>query len=93
MKKLAKQEVNDKLVNLKEWVNIDIAITREFVFKDFAAAVEFINKIAAVAEKLEHHPDILLHSWNKVKVYNSTHDVKGVTEKDIKLAEEIDKIV
>ena len=44
------------------------------------------------AEKMNHHPDIFLHSWNKVKITISTHSEGGVTEKDFRLAEIIDKL-
>ena len=60
--------------------------------KDFKSALEFVNKVGAEAESMDHHPDILMHSWNKVKISVSTHSEGGVTEKDFKLAGKIEGI-
>ena len=43
-------------------------LERELEFKDFMAAMEFVNQVAEIAEELNHHPDILIHSWNRVRV-------------------------
>jgi 4a-hydroxytetrahydrobiopterin dehydratase len=66
------------------------AIAREFKFADFAAAVAFVNRVADVAEELNHHPDILLHGWNNVRLTLSTHSQGGVTAADFELAARID---
>jgi 4a-hydroxytetrahydrobiopterin dehydratase len=75
------------------WEEVEGKLVREFEFEDFNQAVEFINKIHPIAENQNHHPDILLHSYKKVKVMIYTHDKDMITEKDHKLAKEIDKIV
>ncbi len=74
------------------WEIINNKLTKEFEFENFVEAVTFINKIMPLAEKAEHHPDIYLHSYNKVKVMLLSHDVDKVTEKDYNLAKEIDAI-
>jgi len=74
------------------WKEKDNVITREFEFADFAGALVFVNRVGELAQKADHHPDILLHSWNKVRITLSTHDKGGVTQKDYDLAEEIDGI-
>jgi 4a-hydroxytetrahydrobiopterin dehydratase len=74
------------------WEIINNKLTKEFEFNSFVEAVEFINKIMLLAEKAEHHPDIYLHSYSKVKVMLLSHDVGEVTEKDYNLAKEIDAI-
>lgn len=66
-------------------------MTRQYEFKDFLSAMQFVNDVAALAEKHNHHPDIDIR-WNKVTLTLTTHDAGGVTEKDISLAKEIDKI-
>jgi 4a-hydroxytetrahydrobiopterin dehydratase len=68
-------------------------LTREFEFHDFLEAVEFVNKISSLAENIDHHPDILIHSGNKVKVMLFTHSEKKLTYKDYSLAEMIDGLV
>lgn len=60
-------------------------------FADFAGAVEFFNKVAAVAERENHHPDIAV-SWNKVEMSIVTHSKGGITDKDLALAALIDAI-
>ena len=66
------------------------SIVREIGAASFVAAVGIINSIALLAEKLDHHPDILLYGWNKIRVTLSTHDAGGLTELDFTLASQID---
>ncbi|MEM5811978.1 MAG: 4a-hydroxytetrahydrobiopterin dehydratase [Candidatus Aenigmatarchaeota archaeon] len=77
---------------IKGWKIINGKLERDFVFKDFVQALKFVNKVGKVAEKLNHHPDIIIHSWNKVKLINYTHSVKDLTEKDFILAEKINEL-
>jgi 4a-hydroxytetrahydrobiopterin dehydratase len=74
------------------WKEEGILLVKDFEFKDFSKAVDFVNKIAKVAEKADHHPNILIHSYNKVRITLTTHSENKITEKDRKLAKEIDKI-
>lgn len=67
-------------------------ISREFAFKNFADAFAFATKIAAIAEKEGHHPDLLV-SWGKVGVELSTHAIPGLSENDFILAAKIDAIL
>ncbi len=60
---------------------------------DFKSALDFVNKVGAEAESMDHHPDILMHSWNKVKISVNTHTEGGVTEKDFSLAGKIEEIL
>lgn len=77
----------------KDWNFENKSISRDFSVKDFQSAIALIIKIAFEAEKMDHHPDIYLHSYNKIRVTLSTHNEGGVTEKDIKLAEKIADLV
>jgi len=65
---------------------------KEFQFSNFVKAIEFVNKVAELAEKADHHPDILIHSYKKVRVELITHSEGKITEKDYGLAKEIDRI-
>ena len=67
------------------------AICKEFRFKDFNAAFGFMTRAALVAEKLDHHPE-WFNVYKTVTVTLSTHDAGGLTELDIKLATEMDKL-
>lgn len=65
---------------------------RDFKFKDFAEAMAFVNQVAEIAEERNHHPDILVHGWNNVRLTLSTHSEGGVTDADRALAEQIDAL-
>lgn len=81
-------------LNLKQiptWFLVGDKISKVFNFPDFKSALKFVNKVGDIAEKLGHHPDISL-SWGKVIISTTSHDVKGLTEKDFILAEKIDYV-
>ena len=87
-----KLEFEDVLKNLNSWkVSHDgrEAITKEFEFSDFKTAFSFMTKVALKAEELGHHPE-WFNVYNKVSITLTTHDVKGMSEKDIKLGKYID---
>ncbi len=73
------------------WREEDNSLVREFEFPDFKAALGFVNKVGEVAERLNHHPDIEL-GWGRVRVHLTTHSAGQVTDKDRRLAAEIDTI-
>ena len=75
-----------------DWTHEDDALTRDYEFKDFAAAMWFVNRVAELAEQRNHHPDILIHGWNKVRLTLSSHDAGGITERDHALAAAIDDL-
>lgn len=75
------------------WQNENNQLTKTFSFENFAQALQFTNQIAEIAEKLGHHPTIIL-SWGKVVVQTTTHDAGNVvTTKDWQLAEAIDRLL
>lgn len=65
---------------------------RELTLSDFAAAIAFVNRVAEAAEAANHHPDITVHSYNKVKLSLSSHSAGGITEADFKLARTLDDL-
>jgi 4a-hydroxytetrahydrobiopterin dehydratase len=73
-----------------EWRREGDEIVRDFKFADFAAAMAFVNRVADAAEEANHHPDILVHGWNKVRLSVTNHGEGGLTEADFKLAATID---
>lgn len=83
-------EITKNLSSLSGWVQEGKQVAKQFQFKDFAEALSFVNKVGAEAEKMDHHPDIFVHSWNKVKITISTHSDGGITKKDFQLAEKIE---
>jgi 4a-hydroxytetrahydrobiopterin dehydratase len=81
------------LATLKGWseVNGRNAINKKFSFKDFNEAFGFMARAALIAEKLDHHPE-WFNVYNRVEVTLATHDAGGLTERDIKLAQEMDRL-
>jgi 4a-hydroxytetrahydrobiopterin dehydratase len=68
-------------------------ITRELKFKDFKKTVRFTNRVAALAEREGHHPDILIYSWNRMRLSLSTHAIGGLSQNDFILAAKINKML
>ena len=75
------------------WIEKDGCLNKTFKFKNFVAAVDFVNKIVPIAEAKNHHPDLLIHSYNQVKISLKTHDKNAITQKDHALASDIDGLV
>lgn len=72
-----------------EWKRTKTSIVKTFEFSDFIAAMAFVNHVADLAERADHHPDILV-KYTKVTLTLSTHSTGGVTKKDLQLAKQID---
>ncbi|MEO6940853.1 MAG: 4a-hydroxytetrahydrobiopterin dehydratase [Candidatus Kapaibacterium sp.] len=93
--KLPQAEVETKLEHIGngwEYCEKHNAIEKEYVRENFLDCVNFIQDIAMVAEEADHHPDLLLHDYKKLRVTLSTHDAGGITNKDFEVAQSIDKI-
>jgi 4a-hydroxytetrahydrobiopterin dehydratase len=90
MAPLTDAEIKERLAALGDWRAEREAIVRDLTFADFAAAIAFVNRVAGLAEAVNHHPDILLHGWNKVRLTLSTHSAGGLTDADFRLAAQID---
>ena len=73
-----------------QWHRDGNAIARDFTFENFARAMSFVNAVAEAAEAANHHPDILVHGWNKVRLTLTNHSAGGLTEADFQLAGAID---
>ena len=89
MAKLSDIEIQRELGARSGWTRRTNAITRTFEFTTFKDAIGFVNRIADVAERMDHHPDIDIR-YTKVTCSLSTHSAGGITAKDFKLAEAID---
>jgi 4a-hydroxytetrahydrobiopterin dehydratase len=73
-----------------DWRREDQEIVREWKFDDFAEAMAFANRVADAAEQANHHPDILVHGWNKVRLSLTNHSAGGLTEPDFEMARKFD---
>jgi 4a-hydroxytetrahydrobiopterin dehydratase len=76
----------------ESWTQDGETLVRDLKFKDFASALAFVNRVGELAEAANHHPDITIHGWNKVRLVLSTHSEGRVTDADHALAEAINGI-
>jgi 4a-hydroxytetrahydrobiopterin dehydratase len=89
---LTADQVAAALDGLPGWSGDTAAISRTAELPTFPAAIAVVDRVAVVAEELDHHPDMDIR-WRKVRFTCSTHSAGGVTEKDLNLARRIDEIV
>jgi 4a-hydroxytetrahydrobiopterin dehydratase len=89
---LTNQEIEDGLAG-GEWRRDGQRIVCDVAFEDFGEAIEFVNRVADVAETVNHHPDIHVHDWNKVRLELSTHSEGGLTRADLDMAARIEDLV
>lgn len=75
------------------WTHVDQSIIREIALQNFVAVIGLVNAIAVQAEVMDHHPDLHIFGWNKLRITLSTHDKGGLTELDFALAKKIDTFV
>jgi 4a-hydroxytetrahydrobiopterin dehydratase len=90
MAELLSDEAIEAKLRDSSWSREGSEIVREWKFKDFAEAIAFVNRVAEVAEQANHHPDILLHGWNKVRLSLTNHSAGGLTPVDFEMAERFD---
>jgi 4a-hydroxytetrahydrobiopterin dehydratase len=89
MAKLSSEEITAQLKELPGWEYKDGVITKLYRFKEFMHGIEFVAAIANLADAADHHPDIAIN-YTRVRFSCVTHSEGGVTEKDSKLAREIE---
>ena len=88
---LSDEEIEARLDG-SDWGREGEHIVRDWEFKDFGEAVAFVNRVADAAEGANHHPDILLHGWNKVRLSVTNHSAGGLTDADFELATKVDAL-
>ena len=89
--KMTDKEITAAIAKLSEWKVIDAKLNRSFQFDNFVHAFAFITKVAIIAEKMDHHPEIF-NVYNRVVIDLTTHDVGGIGPMDIELAKKIDAL-
>ncbi len=92
--KLSKEAIAAELAALEGWTLAADggSIARTFVFRNFSEAFAFMTRSALAAEKMDHHPD-WSNVWNAVRIELTTHDVGGLSDNDVLLAQAINNIV
>ncbi len=89
MAKLSDEQIREKLAQLPGWEYKDNALSKLFRCKEFMNSIEFVNRVAEMAEAADHHPDIHIN-YTRVTMVCTTHSEGGVTDKDVKLAANIE---
>lgn len=92
MDKLNPEQVEAKIAELPQWALNGESLQRTFNFDDFVAAIAFVNRVADLAESMQHHPDIMIR-YSKVTLTLTTHDASGLTESDFSFAHSSDSYV
>jgi 4a-hydroxytetrahydrobiopterin dehydratase len=88
---LGDEEIISRLRPLA-WEREGDEIVREWRFENFAEAIAFVNKVAEAAEEANHHPDIFVHGWNKVRLSLTNHSAGGLTDTDFEVAQRFDEL-
>ncbi len=91
MARLSDEEIGERLAALEGWERQGDAIAKRYEGDDFMWSVGLVNRLAPVAEEMNHHPDLEI-SWNKVTVTLSTHSEGGLTANDFELAGRIEGV-
>jgi 4a-hydroxytetrahydrobiopterin dehydratase len=88
---LKDEDIDKALASLAYWQRDGQNIVREFKFDGFPDSINFVNRVADLAERSNHHPDITI-KFNRVRLALSSHDSGGVTQRDIRLATAINQL-
>jgi 4a-hydroxytetrahydrobiopterin dehydratase len=86
---LSQEEIDDRLAGLNGWRQEGRRILRDYAFPSFREAMAFVNRVAEVADEIDHHPDITI-SYTSVRLSITTHSEGGLTRRDFRLAGRID---
>jgi 4a-hydroxytetrahydrobiopterin dehydratase len=87
--RLPEDEIARRLPGLPGWKRNGERLERTYTFETFPKAIAFVNRVAEIAESLDHHPDITIN-YTKVTLVVTTHDASGLTASDFTLATRID---
>lgn len=91
VERLSEAEIAARMKGVPGWTRAGDAIERTWEFGTFREAVAFMNRVFALAEEADHHPD-LTNSWAKVTLRFTTHDVGGLTERDFGIAAKVNRV-
>jgi len=86
------EELINEVIDKFNWRREENSLRKTFLFKDFTTATGFLIQVAILSEKYDHHPDIFLHSYNKITITTTTHSENRLTLKDIELINKIEQI-
>jgi 4a-hydroxytetrahydrobiopterin dehydratase len=90
MPRLSDVQIGNQLASLPGWEYKDDSLRKLFRFKEFMDGIRFVGRVAEIAETADHHPDIHIN-YTRVTFICTTHSEGGVTEKDLRLAQDIEQ--
>jgi 4a-hydroxytetrahydrobiopterin dehydratase len=91
---LSSAEAEELVEEIDQWtIEDDKKLEKVLVFKDFRQALDFVDKVGAIAERENHHPDISIFDYKKVRLVLFTHAIGGLSENDFILAAKIDDLL
>jgi 4a-hydroxytetrahydrobiopterin dehydratase len=85
-------QIEEALQQLNGWSQEGEAIVKSFTFDDFGAAIAFIQRAAGPIDEMDHHPE-WTNVYNRVDIRLTSHDVGGVTDRDVQLARVLERLV
>ena len=86
---LPEDKVQELIKQVPDWSLEEGKVIRKFQFKNFREAIDFVNNVAEIAESENHHPNISIYGWNKVKLTFFTHAIRGLSENDFIMAAKV----
>ena len=93
MPPLPEDKVQELIKQVPDWSLEEGKVIRKFQFKNFREAIDFVNNVAEIAESENHHPNIAVYGWNKVKLTFFTHAIKGLSENDFIMAAKVNQML
>ena len=92
MEKLSDEEIRNALKNLAGWEYANGSIKKTFKTPNFPTTMGFVTAVGGFCQKRNHHPDYILMKFKEVEVSFSTHSAGGITQNDIEIASDLEKI-
>ena len=90
-RRLSTDEIQEEIQDMPDWTVDGNSLKRSHKFENFAESLAFVNKVGALAEEADHHPDITF-GWGYADIALTTHDRGGITDVDVALAKRIEAI-
>lgn len=92
VEKLSGEALMERLEAYEGWSQQGAMLMKAYEFEDFSEAMDFVNRVADVAEELNHHPDITLQNYNEVLLAVTTHEANGITEQDLTFVDRVEAL-
>lgn len=93
MKKLTRVQIRKGLEKLQGWQTDYKCIYKTIKTKGFPHTIGLVTAIGAICQQFDHHPDFILLRYSELTISFSTHSVKGITQKDLQIADELEKLL